>query len=727
MALFLMDPRKKKSGSTLENVAEDVLNGLFCHYEPPTSEYAQHKAANAVRENPTKYTFSKVKRNRSILRTSKQFRKKQAMEEAKKNKKKRGVTWRDEATKKGFEGRIEACASGPCDVLGVLTKAGRGLEDALSPSSANKKTAENPFPEPVAPTITTEETETPKETTEEKADDEAPKKVLYDDEGNPIDENGSIMDQENVPPPPTGMSQLRKLAKSMDQGDMFEPENYDNPKGTSQTTRKTPVRNPTPMRTRGDEGNAYLEDAILQTRSDSPTNDRDLYNRPGTPFRSRQEGEEYDSVVGRSFRSRGAPSPSRSQVFSEITMDEAFASRGRYPQSPAARTSEGVEVDMYKGKARARSRSPGQYKAEMSSDWDLGQDLTQIRSRSYDQRRLSVNKEDTEDDIREPSESKKSSRDKSRRHSSGEYLKSETKKSDKSRRTSAPLPVDTKEEDKSKSRRSSRSSKSKRVGDDYEAAVRNRDPTPRMSLDPTTEDLRPDQTKPLPPTPRRKDKKEKTSIDKTIEQFEEKTAKSKSYERSSRKKSDGGETAKEGTYDRMRKKYSNPLSPSSVATDDEIRAEVSSVGMESSTLRPIHYRNPFVNVPPPVMEEKSQTEVSKTASKGTSTLSKSTISTEDKKKKSQDTRDIVQTASSGSGSGTVRTKKLWKGWRNAIGRVKSIAKDIDDHKITPPVFPKPEKKADLVTQHPGMYAKRSENHTYSMYDKRSSNPSKGSR
>ncbi|KAL3910681.1 MAG: hypothetical protein SGARI_002003, partial [Bacillariaceae sp.] len=39
----------------MENVTEELLNGFFCHYEPPTSETAQFKAAREARADPVKY------------------------------------------------------------------------------------------------------------------------------------------------------------------------------------------------------------------------------------------------------------------------------------------------------------------------------------------------------------------------------------------------------------------------------------------------------------------------------------------------------------------------------------------------------------------------------------------------------------------------------------------------------------------------------------------------
>ncbi|KAL3935787.1 MAG: hypothetical protein SGBAC_008762 [Bacillariaceae sp.] len=47
----------KRAGSALENAAEEILNGIFCHYEPPTSTKAQKNASQAVRKNPSKFLY----------------------------------------------------------------------------------------------------------------------------------------------------------------------------------------------------------------------------------------------------------------------------------------------------------------------------------------------------------------------------------------------------------------------------------------------------------------------------------------------------------------------------------------------------------------------------------------------------------------------------------------------------------------------------------------------
>ena len=47
-------------GMSMENVAEEVLDVMFCHYEPPTSERAQLRAATLARSDPAKYAIRKA-------------------------------------------------------------------------------------------------------------------------------------------------------------------------------------------------------------------------------------------------------------------------------------------------------------------------------------------------------------------------------------------------------------------------------------------------------------------------------------------------------------------------------------------------------------------------------------------------------------------------------------------------------------------------------------------
>lgn len=143
----------------------------------------------------------------------------------------------------------------------------------------------------------------------------------------------------------------------------------------------------------------------------------------------------------------------------------------------------------------------------------------------------------------------------------------------------------------------------------------------------------------------------------------------------------------------MHRVLKSQLSPTSMATDDEIREEVSSVGMESNTLRPVRYPNPFMHVPPPILEDQEMTNTG--TEQDPSTLSCPPLSTgrssrdsaEERKsrKKHEKSRksDVIQASSSGSS----RSKKLWRGWKKTIGKVKSIVHDIDEKRIPPPVMP----------------------------------------
>lgn len=54
-AQFLREVEEEGIGFNIENTAEDIINGLFCTYEPPTSRMDQYRAAKAVRKEPEKY------------------------------------------------------------------------------------------------------------------------------------------------------------------------------------------------------------------------------------------------------------------------------------------------------------------------------------------------------------------------------------------------------------------------------------------------------------------------------------------------------------------------------------------------------------------------------------------------------------------------------------------------------------------------------------------------
>jgi hypothetical protein len=135
-----------------------------------------------------------------------------------------------------------------------------------------------------------------------------------------------------------------------------------------------------------------------------------------------------------------------------------------------------------------------------------------------------------------------------------------------------------------------------------------------------------------------------------------------------------------------------------MATDDEIREEVSSVGMESNTIRPLSFPNPFLQVPPPVLEE-SPTNAESEPDPSTlswhqpskSTLSSSMRSGYFSQEKPETSRRRNKKESAAAeidpvSSGSTKSKKLWRGWKKTIGMVKTIVNDIDEKRIPPPIF-----------------------------------------
>lgn len=842
MVFAAINPRHRIAGTPLENVAEEVLNGFFCHYEPPTSEYAQHKASIDARLHPKKYAFSQVKKNQSILRTSRLYRKKRAAEAARQ--KRKGVTWRDEHNRaKGLEGKVESCAA-DCDFLGLTTKVGKGLADTLSPTQGQWKDGMNlkhfedkveactanckffgnssnegkdftectylgdPDTQGKDPTACellakgyTDSISAPRGPLTEKPVDVSsssvqsvnegvpPKKVLYDDEGNPIaDENTEPNDALDgihpstsafeIPPAPTGMSQLRKMAKQLDDG-VYEPENYDQPHRPQSLAYKR-IRSPPLRRTpRHNEVYGDDEDKITMTRSQSPIpndipnhydtpeqfdDNRNLprgraANRPATPHRRRSDANDdgMDYVSNKDYRhspdqfydnehGRTNPvSPSRrSDVFSDLTMDEAIAGRSmgyrHRPISPA-RTSEGVEVDMFRGRARPRSRSPSRYQYDSQYE-------TESRKSSTDESYRPIEYDTVHDSS---SLSNRSSRDtasdKRRRHSTdeppknSEVIKMLERKASNRSRLSEPLPATSRQQKRQTPdeevlqqlrklpSRQTAPAAVPAVATDYASehemvtAIK-RDPTPRMSLDPTTGDENKPYQGPLPPTPRRKDADRRSSREardteedprsrgqRSTREEREKDAQFRSRLSRTRDEPHLGQTS--GCSDSIRQKpltcgaldtnqtddwaYNallKPFSPKSVATDDEIRAEVSSVGMESNTLRPIQYPNPFVAPSEPTINELRRPEdVTSKIGSEPSSISYSTLSSHEKpqpiikKVQSADTGRRSRDVSNSSGSSSSKTKKLWKGWRKAVGKVKAIVKDIDEQRIPAPFLP----------------------------------------
>eukprot|EP00934_Nitzschia_sp_Nitz4_P005913 Nitzschia sp. Nitz4//scaffold89_size161592//52275//54668//NITZ4_002372-RA/size161592-processed-gene-0.219-mRNA-1//-1//CDS//3329559598//5903//frame0 len=775
MVFMMLDPRQKKSGSTLENVAEEMLNGLFCHYEPPTSEYAQHKAATELKANPNKYVSTPTARSKkSILRTSRLFRKKVTPKAAATAPApaKKGVTWRDEQTQPGIEGRVVACAIDQCDFFGISTRVGGGLADSLSPTAGTA----NPFPEPAVyqETRSAENEAAPQveESRDEEAAAEPAGKVLYDDEGNPISINTdsdptsdalAAMDEfEDAPRTarkaateevaqeeeeayhhrstvPSGYSQVRKLAMQFERGEMYEPLNYDKPKQTAQSLAYRRVRSPPVHRSSTPRGGVYEYDNE-EVDLAAPSGLTSVQGRPSTPYRRRGNDD-----AGRDREGRmGFESPARrSDVYSDLTMDDALTGRGRYyrfPQSPA-KPSEGIEVDMYRGRARPHSKSPSHYRSQTPKDHYAP--FPQAHSRIRDER---VGMSALADDAsREPMEDDEYVEDvtpavnTSRRHSTSEYDGHGTRveqrpiKIDRLRRVSAPLPgmqgqnrsanpVDAviRELEHKVRLRSTMTKVSEAIKElesknrkkyDPKRPVpppkrtpavaapapsrRNRDPTPRRSLEPSMEDKRPQGL--LPPTPRRKDEGRRDTFESRGAEVPSKptttatTGYNKSYSSAYNKSYSKPEQKSEyprpahshsrptpiedskveaGTYEKTVRQYRQPFSPSSVATDQEIRAEVTSIGVTDTPKAFSRFSTPY-QIPATVTDDSAERENSQP----------------NKSSRKRDKKgDIVPAESAGSGSAR---KKLVKGFKKAVGKMKEIVKDIDDSRI------------DLDPHHPG--------------------------
>jgi hypothetical protein len=153
------------------------------------------------------------------------------------------------------------------------------------------------------------------------------------------------------------------------------------------------------------------------------------------------------------------------------------------------------------------------------------------------------------------------------------------------------------------------------------------------------------------------------------------------------------------SFDKLLKKTLDQLSPKSMATDDEIREEASSGGMVSETIRPLYYECPFMNVP--VTEEQEQNlPMELIPLKEIDDLEPSTLSGSESTLSSRPTETTIgssQKKNAGGGdkghraiqhtySGSTRSKKLWRGWKKTMGKVRKIVHDIDEQRIHTPQF-----------------------------------------
>ena len=232
-------------------------------------------------------------------------------------------------------------------------------------------------------------------------------------------------------------------------------------------------------------------------------------------------------------------------------------------------------------------------------------------------------------------------------------------------------------------------------GGDANFRGRQKDPTPRMSSEGTDAPEFSESRVQLPPTPRMPGQTQTTRDEKI-----ERVARPSTTERrndgtknNGRPRVDTKDETDEEKYARTRKALMRQLSPTSLATDDEIREDVSSVGMQSDTIRPLNYPNPFLQVPPPILEETATNGDYSDDDRERSTLSSdkrsnSTLSSKQPIPKESDRPTAIQ-AVSNSSSRSSGSKKYWKGWKKSFGMVKNIVKEIDEKRIPAPVLPGP--------------------------------------
>ena len=395
--------QEAQGGFSLETAAEEVLNGLFCHYEPPTSEKAQKLAAHEVLKNPAK--FGMPKQSKSILRPSRLYKKPKSHA--------RSVTWRDEAQKSDkIEGQAIACANS-CDLFGKSTT-GEGLADTLVPvpvpvPDENVQNHANSMPQEQ------ESNKNDTSTAPLKKIDDPPKKILYDDEGNPIHEDGTEpqdhsprsldrleMSTSRDDPFFVGRGEGRGRYGYNDDADFYEPENYDRPPSAHnfRRVRSPPVRNATPRYSNDEDEteSEFLERVGRRVRSHSPSrrryDDEDdnvgrsprnkgwmkRFRRPQTPHRHRGNGddEDYESDndgslvdrVGRISLGRRRSS-SRERVRDREYDDEYYRGRNRRSSRSPSRRSE--REDAYYEDRRGRSPSRRSEFSDLTDDYGFEQ------------------------------------------------------------------------------------------------------------------------------------------------------------------------------------------------------------------------------------------------------------------------------------------------------------------------------------------------------------------
>jgi len=186
MAMYLQDKAdsgKKQPNHTLEDVAEEMLNGILCHYEPPDP----NRVDPSLKEG-------KPKKRRGILRAPKMFRRN------KKNKVQKTVRWREPHEEEEDKGADEKDDDSPsvlisCNLAGTCVEA--GIEaGCVSPSTKEYFAEDNDEDDDI---LSNDKSEDSDESSPSVRDQRSKKKksrvsfeeepeegdVVFDDEGNP--------------------------------------------------------------------------------------------------------------------------------------------------------------------------------------------------------------------------------------------------------------------------------------------------------------------------------------------------------------------------------------------------------------------------------------------------------------------------------------------------------------------------------------------------------------
>lgn len=205
----------------MANLQEDIVNAMFCTYEPPMSTKAQSKAAKKAQKHPERYrlrprvpkSILKFKTNKKVIKkkTNKNKKKKnnannedydvhyvsdgeQSTMTTTTNKK--SVTWRDHHRQQEhnnnrtkFENDVVSCVGSDCG--GIHHRGGEGIADILS-SPTGRAAQSCYFGNNNISNATTSRRPpgaTPKSALSTKSRSSTPKHVLYDDLGNVISED----------------------------------------------------------------------------------------------------------------------------------------------------------------------------------------------------------------------------------------------------------------------------------------------------------------------------------------------------------------------------------------------------------------------------------------------------------------------------------------------------------------------------------------------------------